>query len=275
MKLRYFVVVLMYSGLVLAQPVCSVYKANGELSKYKACVKAEEAGNYYQFTREYQEILDEALAIDSSYAHAYQAKGYAYLKSGDFITWIQLMNKAVALEPKMYLGYRGWCRYQFFRDYKGAIADLEQLEALSKGDIGFGQNGDYHLVIAKALCYKGIGEREKAIAILENQLHKDDHFVGLYDYLHLGVLYLETLQYEKAIRAFKQQDQENTLAENEFYSALAYKGLKDTEKYTAHLSSAWALYQNRRHMFDPYTHQMDRVFKKDIIQEMDKAGLGY
>lgn len=66
MKLRYFVVVLMYSGLVLAQPVCSVYKANGELSKYKACVKAEEAGNYYQFTREYQEILDEALAIDSS-----------------------------------------------------------------------------------------------------------------------------------------------------------------------------------------------------------------
>lgn len=275
MKQFLYLIILVYTGFAFAQPVCSVYKSNGELSKYQACVKAKEAGNYYQFTKEYQEILDEALAIDSTYAYTYQAKGYAYLKSGDFITWIQLMNKAVALEPKMYLGYRGWCRYQFFRDYKGAIADLEQLEAISKGDIGFGQNGDYHLVVAKALCYKGIGDKEEAISVLEKQLQKEDHFVGLYDYLHLGVLYLETLQYDKAISAFKQQDQENTLADNEFYQALAYKGLKDSEKYKSYLSSAWSLYQNRRHMFDPYTHQMDRVFKMDITREMEIAGLSH
>ena len=275
MKQFLYLIILVHTGFAFAQPVCSVYKSNGELSKYQACVKANEAGNYYQFTKEYQEILDEALAIDSTYAYAYQAKGYAYLKSGDFIIWMQLMNKAVALEPKMYLGYRGWCRYQFFRDYKGAISDLERLEAMSKGDIGFGQNGDYHLNIAKALCYKGIGDLEKAMSVLENQLQKEGHFVGLYDYLHLGVLYLETAQYDKAIHAFERQDKENSLADNDFYYALAYKGLNDNVNYKSYLSSAWSLYQNRRYMFDPYMHQMDRVFKNDIMQEMDIAGLVY
>lgn len=275
MKQVLYLMILIHGGFVFAQPVCSVYKANGQISKYQACLKAEESGRYYQFTREYQEILDEALAIDSTYAYAYQAKGYAYLKSGDFVTWIALMNKAVLLEPKMYLGYRGWCRYQFFRDYEGAIADLEQLEKLSTGDIGFGQNGDYHLMVAKALCYKGIGKMERAISVLEEQLEKEDHFVGLYDYLHLGVLYLETSQYDKALIAFERQDKENTLADNEFYRALAFKGLNDNVHYKSYLSSAWSLYQNRRHMFDPYTHQMDRVFKNDIIQEMDIAEVAY
>lgn len=238
------------------------------MSKYEACKKAEEAFKYYQFTRAYQQILDVALEIDSTYAYAYQAKGYAYLKSGDFLTWERLLGKAVKWEPASYLGYRGWCRYQFFRDYKGAIEDIERLEGLAKGDIGFGQNGDYHLKIALALCYKAIGDKTKAIDIINDQLSKEDHFIGLYDYLHLGVLYLETNQPEKALEAFEVQQRENTLAENEFYRALAYKRNNENEKYRQHLQKSMNLYVEGRHMFDPYTHQMDRIFLSDIEEEM-------
>ena len=62
------------------------------------------------------------------------------------------MNKAVALDPKEHLPYRGWCRYQFFRDYEGAIQDIERLDSLSKYDIGYSVNAEYHLHIARALC---------------------------------------------------------------------------------------------------------------------------
>ncbi|WP_321538873.1 tetratricopeptide repeat protein [Flavobacterium piscinae] len=82
----------------------------------------------YQFSKEYQSILNESLKIDSTFDYAYWAKSIAYLKSGDFITWKKLIDKAVDLNPVEYLGYRGWCRYQFFRDYEGAINDIEALE---------------------------------------------------------------------------------------------------------------------------------------------------
>ncbi|MGB5782984.1 MAG: hypothetical protein WBM42_13995 [Eudoraea sp.] len=241
--------------------------------KFRACKKVEETKGHYQFSKEYQEILDEALEIDSTYAYAYQAKGYAYLKSGDFVNWEKLMAKAVKFEPEQHLGYRGWCRYQFFRDYEGAIADIERLEQLIKGDIGFGQNGDYHLKIAKALCYKGIGDRNKAIEIIENELSSKDHFLGLYDYLHLGVLYLESQNYDKAIQAFKAQEQEYTLADNEFYMAMAYKGKQNNVKYQEHLKKSYALYKKNRHLFDPYTHQMDRVFLNDIELELREVSI--
>lgn len=266
-------IILFWPLISLAQPNCEAYKYFGEMSLYKACKKAEEAGRYYQFTKEYQEILDEALKIDSTYAYAYQAKGYAYLKSGDFIRWEELMDKAVKFEEAQHLGYRGWCRYQFFRDYKGAIRDIERLEEISKGDIGFGQNGDYHLKIAKALCYKGLGNNKKAIEIIEDQLSLENHFTGLYDYLHLGVLYLENRDFDKAIAAFKMQEKENTLADNEFYMALAYKALEDASKYKEHLKRSATLYQEGRHMFDPYTHQMDRVFLSDIETALNEASL--
>lgn len=271
---KFSYVFLLIPFLCSAQPNCEAYKYDGKMSLYHACKKAEESQSYYQFTKEYQQILDEALKIDSTYAHAYQAKGYAYLKSGDFITWEKLLGKAVKYEEEGHLGYRGWCRYQFFRDYQGAINDIERLEEISKGDIGFGQNGDYHLKIAKALCYKGIGEKQKAISIIKEQLNLEDHFIGLYDYLHLGVLYLEMGEFDKAVTTFKLQEQENTLADNEYYLALAYKSLQDNTNYKMHLQKSYELYQKQRHMFDPYTHQMDRVYLSDIKDEMKSLAYG-
>ena len=106
---------------VIAQPNCEAFRYYGDTLKYLACNKAMEITGHYQFSREYQSILDEALAIDSTFDYAYWAKSIAYLKSGDFITWKELIDQAVKYKPESYLGYRGWCRYQFFRDYDGAI----------------------------------------------------------------------------------------------------------------------------------------------------------
>ena len=56
-----------------------------------------------------------ALEICPSYHPAYRAKSTAYLKTGDFITWKKLMDKAVELSPEDHLDYRGWCRFQFLK----------------------------------------------------------------------------------------------------------------------------------------------------------------
>jgi len=266
-----FVICLFYSSTIIAQPNCEAYKYYGDTVKYQACKKAEEAGNHYQFSRLFQQKLDEAIRIDSTYAYAYREKSVAYLKSGDFITWKILIDKAVKYDPLGNLGYRGWCRYQFFRDYSGAIKDIEMLESLVDYDIGMSINGIYHLNIARAICYKAKGQREKAISIIESQLKSEGHSTGLLDYFHLGVLYLETHQLESAKLALERQIIENDFAETHYYLALTYNKLNDQSNYIKELETAKEMYKARRILSDPYSHQMDKIYLQDIENELKTA----
>lgn len=273
MKKLYFLLLLLPLSGIYAQPNCEAYKYFGDLAKYEACKKLEELKGHYQFSKEYQLVLDESIAIDPSFDYAYWAKSIAYLKSGDFVTWKKLIDKAVELNPTAHLGYRGWCRYQFFRDYKGAIEDIEALERLVAYDIGQSQNGTYHLNIAKGLCYKALGEREKAIKIIEDQikLNNEEDFIGAYDYLHLGVLYLETDDFDKALIVFEKQSEINEVAENQYYSALVYKALERQAEYRVSLEKAKALYLSGKKMTDPYSSPMDKVYLVNIEDALKAA----
>gem|GEM_PF-5714452 len=135
------------------------------------------------------------------------------------------------------------------------------------------QNGTYHLNIAKGLCYKGVGEKEKAIAIIENQikLNEAEDFVGAYDYLHLGVLYLETGRFEQAIEVFEKQSQNNDLAENQYYSALAFLNLDKPTEYKSSLEKAMKLYKEGKQISDPYSNPMDKIYLEDIENQLKNA----
>lgn len=265
------VIFLMFISNLFAQTNCEAYKLEGNLLKYKACKQADKIRSHYQFTRAYQEVLDKAIEIDTTYHNAYWAKSIAYLKSGDFLTWKKLIDKAVKLNPKQHLGYRGWCRYQFFRDYKGAIADIERFETLIKGDIGYCQNGDYHLLIAKAICYKAIGQNVKAIQIIENYLAKNNNESDLYNFYHLGVLYFEKEDIKKALNYFKEQEIHNDLAENQFYIALCYKAQKDFKNYRESIQKSKKMYNEGYMMKDSYTHIYDKVYLSEIKEELEQS----
>ncbi len=271
MKKIFSILYLFITAQLYAQPNCQAYKYFGEDLKYEACTVAEKRNGHYQFSKEYQIALDEALAIDSTFAFAYKAKSTAYLKSGDFITWKALIDKAVHFNPKENLDYRGWCRFQFFNDYEGAIKDIELLDSLVDYDIGHCQNGFYHLQIARALCYKCLGQNEKAISIILEQFNDPAHYAGLFDYLHLGVLYLETEQYQKAIDVFKKQEQENDIAENRYYIALAYKEVKNKKDYLENLKLAFKKYNEGIRLLDPYVEQKDKIYLSQIEKELELA----
>ncbi|WGH76424.1 hypothetical protein P8625_04480 [Tenacibaculum tangerinum] len=250
---------------------CESYKWKGNYKKYEACKKQKEAYQFYQFTKEYQELLDEVIQIDSTYDDAYWAKSIAYLKSGDFLSWKPLIDKAVELNPKMHLGYRGWCRYQFFRDYKGAIRDIEEYEKIIKGDIGYCQNGDYHLLIAKAICYKAIGKKDEAIKIIEDYLKNNNEESDLFNYYHLGVLYFEKGEYQQALKNFKKQEESNKLADNKYYIAMCNKHLNNIKEYKEKIIQAEEMAKEGFFMQDPYTHHYDKVYRSQIIEELNRS----
>lgn len=270
MKNSLIIIMIFSIAQVNGQVNCEAFKYYGEDLKYKACKTAEKRNGHYQFSRKYQKALDEALAIDSTFAYAYRVKSTAYLKSGDFITWKKLIDKAVKYDPKSELFYRASGRYQFFRDYKGTIEDIEYLDSLVDYDIGYSQNGDYHLNIIKALCLKSIGNPQRAIEIFEDQLQAKDYILGKYDHLHLGVLYLEQGNYEKAIENLQKQELENDLAENRFYLALAYKEIGQLNDCRDNLNLAMKKYKNEIKMFDTYVEKMDQIYLVDIENQLAK-----
>jgi len=125
------------------------------------------------------------------------------------------------------------------------------------------------LGMARALCYKSIGEPEKAIQILEGQLNSEDHSIGLHDYLHLGVIYLEQKEYKKALEAFLIQSEENNIAENQYYLALTSKALK--MPYIENLKKAKALYLSGNKMFSDYIDPIHKIYLEDIENELKSA----
>jgi tetratricopeptide (TPR) repeat protein len=267
-----FIFLLASLGLVAyAEPNCNIYKMENNMPCYEACVLATTGGGA-QGSRKSQEKFDKAIEQCPTLDYAYMEKSVPYLKRGDFVTWKKLIDKAVALNTTLHLGYRGWCRYQFLRDYRGAIKDFEKLDTLFPHDIGYSQNGDYQLTIVKALCYSAIGEKDKAIAIIEAQLGKKGYSPMVYDYLHLGVLKMETEDIAGSIESLAKSIALNDyLAEPYYYLGLIYKSKNLKADYKSSMEKAKAYYLKGYKRFDPYTHPMHKVYLSDIERELTSA----
>jgi hypothetical protein len=243
---------------------CKAFLYEKDTAQYEACLLAEKRSGHYQYSKAFQEALDESIAKCPRFSYAYLHKSVAYLKSGDFLTWKRLIDDAVKYNPKENLGYRAWCRYQFFRDYQGAIDDIVQLRTIANFDIGYSAGGEYHLNIAEALCYKALQQSKKAAALIEAHLQNPSTSIGNFDFLHLGVLYLELKNYDAAEKALKQQELKYDIAENRFYLALTFRALNQLRLCNENLIMAKALYLKNRKMFDPYTEQMDKIYLQQI-----------
>lgn len=268
-KILLYIAFLFQISDVISQPNCNLYKWKGDSLCYNACLEATKAAQLPQGSKQSQLLFDKAIALCPAFDYAYFEKSVPYLKRGDFITWKQLIDQAVELNPTQHLDYRGWCRYQFLRDYEGAINDIEKLDSIINYDVGSSINGDYHLNIVKALCYKGLGDRHKALKLMDSQLRQENYHQRLYDYLHFGILKIETGDYKGAIEALEKQINVNDyLADTYFYLARAYKKAGTESEFQKNIQKAKVYYLAGKKRTDPYTEPMDKIYLADIENEM-------
>ena len=256
------------------KPNCEAYRYMGEAC-YKACIQSNVAIQYRQGSRKSQEYFDKAIDLCPDFAYAWHEKAVPYLKRGKFVEWMAMMDKAVSLEEEERLGYRGWCRYQFLRDYEGAIQDIERLEEIFQSyDIGYAQNGDCHLLVAKALCFKGLGQTTKARQIMEDFVSHPDFFAMPYDYLHLAVMYLEAGMLRKAEKALEEQSKVNpNLADNYYYLAQVKRLQGQLQAAKTTMQKCLDLYEQGLYRKDAYTTPMDAVSKADLADLSAKLGM--
>jgi tetratricopeptide (TPR) repeat protein len=187
----------------MAQPNCFIYQKDKNC--YEACIEAERALQHPQGSKSSQQHLLNSIDLCPDFDYSYFEQSVPYAKRGLMHQWLGIINKAVELNPREYLGWRGWYHWLFMRNYEKAIADIDRLDSIMESDIGATGDGLYHLNIVKALCYKGIGDYNKAIELIENCINSKDYYKGSYDNLHLGVLYLEVKEPTKALVEFEKQ----------------------------------------------------------------------
>ncbi|KFF20484.1 tetratricopeptide repeat protein [Chryseobacterium sp. JM1] len=252
-----FLMLIVYTNTI-AQVNCNAVE--GENCK-KACELYNWASDR-QGSRESQEAFDKAIGLCPDFSNSYMEKAVPYLKNGDFVTWKVLIDKAVAVDPKMHLGYRGWCKFQFLRDYNGAVQDLEALKKYYPEDLGRSLNGDYHLEVVKAMAYSALGHKEKAAAIIEKALLSKGYFKGMYDHYQLGVTYFELGRYDKASENFEKQSKEYDFAENIYFKSKVSK-IRNKD-YLDLKTLALRTYDEGKTMKDVYTHHFNKVYRKQI-----------
>lgn len=270
MKQGITILFLFLSVQLFAPPNCEIYKQDPDC--YESCKAAMTAIRYKQGSSRSQYHFDRSIELCPAFAYSYMEKAVPFLKRGLFVEWKNLIDQAVQLAPEEYLGYRGWCRLQFLRDYDGAISDIEKLQSLVPYDIGYCQTGDYHLNIALALCYKMKGQLEKAKEIFIEQLNSKNYSVGLYDYYHLGILEYELGNYELAREALVRQIELNDyLGETYYFLAMVSKAENKRGEYLQNLEVAENYYRKGNHRTDTYTETLDKVYLMDIMEARGAA----
>jgi tetratricopeptide (TPR) repeat protein len=271
-RMKFFQIVVLINLVAksaFAIPNCYIYKDDEKC--YEACKEAEKAIQHAQGSKASQEHFLKSIELCPELAYSFFEQSVPYAKRGQMNLWIELIDVAVELEPEKYLGQRGWYHWFFMHNYEKAISDIDKLDELLSYDIGETGDGFYHLNIMKGLCYKGLGDYEKAINLIENCIASEEYYQGSYDNLHLGVLYLEINEPEKALVEFKKQMDFNDVSEAYFYSAKAYQQLNNPQKTLSNFNLALEKYDQGIAMHNPYRQLMDEIYRLDIEEELESV----
>jgi len=218
---------LVISAFTYAQPNCFIYPEDS--GERKACELSYKAIEYQQGSEASQKLFDEAIAIGPKFAWAYYEKSVPYFKRGFLHKGLQILNKAIELEPREYLCYRAYWYWQY-KNYQLCIQDLEQYYNLPKIYPQLTPGGDKDMRIILGLCYWKNGNTKKGIqTILDciNSYESEDD-IGYTDYQTLGMLYVLNQQYENAIEALNRQLKINKdIADTYYFLGLAYKEISN------------------------------------------------
>lgn len=163
----------------------------------------EGAWNYHFLTKEWQEWIDKGLEKDSTIAYLWQQKALPYWKSRRYELAIACYDRAVLYDRKKWLSRLAFLKCVFAKQYTSALLDIEAYHT----EYGETYENDHTLSFYEALCYIGLAEFEKAIAILKPQIENEEakkgkDWVHFIDRFYLSICHYELGNYELAVEQF-------------------------------------------------------------------------
>jgi tetratricopeptide (TPR) repeat protein len=201
------------------------------------------------------------------YSDVYFEQSVAFNKYGYHDKGFELLDQAVELEPKLHLGYRGYMKLRFLRDYDGALADLNRLDSLTPNfiDAPWGENIDF----LRGECSFGKKDYLKAIEYFERNIkNQKEGWAEIQTFVYLGICEYEIGNYDKAVTALnKALGQFDKTTEAYFYLAKVYIAMDSLPKARENLTKAK---ENLAYKYDDaYNEYLNEIYLSDI-SELEK-----
>ena len=154
---------------------------------------------FYQPSELHRRAKDTALMLSPEHVEYRQRLSYSYKKTGEHIRAMELLNEAVARDVEnsntAALQYRAWSLLFFYRDYEGAIEDINLINKMEpKNDYTSCHGEPCNLLKGQAL-YK-LARYEDAIAVFQELLKVEEDKGwepqdNIHEYFYIARIYSE------------------------------------------------------------------------------------
>lgn len=177
-----------------------------------------------------QHFLDAAIFFNPKLAKAYMEKSVPFNKRGDYANGMFYLNQAVVLQPREYLGYRGWLKLYMLHDYEGSVSDLLSYDALTPSfdDYPWGEN----IYFLLGINYLQLNQPNHSLQYFQRASDVErrqfgSKYVNPYNYLYSSIAYITLHQYPAAVQQLDSLLYLNPkCAEATYYKAFAFYRMK-------------------------------------------------
>jgi len=246
------------------------YKKNiNESAKAKLAESVLNGVSYhYQGSVPEQFHIKEALSLDSSNGDFWREMGTARVKRGIADEMYYYYAKAAELKPDPWMGFRGYLYLYFYRDYKRAIADFDQMDSIT-GTINNSQAQDHDYM--RGLAYYGAKDYRQAIGYFEKYIKRISAEVGA-EWVDVNAhLYLALClkKYSYSYQAAKEELEKMLAiypesADAHYQLALIAHFENQYSIARAHLEKAKQYYEQGFYHNRPYVEVLDQLYPEDL-----------
>ena len=218
-------------------------------------------------TEKHMKALEKAVRLDPKNEQAWKALAQPFLYRGLYEEWHERSSKVIELHPKAWQGWLGYQKLFFFRDYGGALYDLDATDTLTIDKTDFVQNKSVDYL--RGLCYLGLHDYDKATEYFQLYLDKQNAATGSVDidetaYLYLAIIANELQQYHKAIDYLAATPVDELLADHYYQQAYAYFMLGEIEPATVAIRRANEAYNSDNYHRTPFYEVIYQIYQTDL-----------
>jgi tetratricopeptide (TPR) repeat protein len=213
-------------------------------------------------------LLEKAIRINAKNDLAWRELSIPYLYAGLLEEWNRYSDKAVQLNPEAWQGWRGYNRLYFFRDYAGALFDLDATDTLTKNQIDYPQNISVDYL--RGLCYMGLKDYRKSIEYFEKfvddeSIKLDPPFVEETAFLYMGIIANREGRFQDAITLFERGLMyEEGYADFNFHMAESFCFLGDVQNATKQIEIAKIKFNDNKYMRRYQGEAIEQIYLSDI-----------
>lgn len=164
--------------------------------------------------------------------------------------------------------WRGYDRLFYFRDYAGALFDLDATDTLTWDQVDYPQNISVDYL--RGLCYMGLKDYDRAIEYFKKFAEDEatkvgEEFIDEAVFLYLGKIYFERLEMSKAEHYLRRGLKfEDSFADFNYYLAQIYCYKNDLFQAREELNTAIKKFEDGNRLRGYRFEAIGQLYKSDL-----------